>query len=81
MPIFLLVLHVLHVLLPPPPKHANTLHVYNLLSHGRKMYRSMIYSTSSSFSLACLQQDDSGKAVPEIVRTASGKCDALPPVL
>ena len=55
-------------------KHSNTLHVYNLLSHGRKMYRSMIYSTSSSHSLASLTrlEEDDGKILPDSIRNSIG---------
>ena len=53
-------------------RHSHTLHVYNLLSHGRKMFRSMIYSTSSVYSLASLARDDDGKVVPDVVRNAVG---------
>jgi thiol-disulfide isomerase/thioredoxin len=53
-------------------KHINVLHVYNLLSHGRKMYRSLIFSTSSTLSLASLAGDDSGQVVPDFIRNAAG---------
>ena len=47
-------------------------HVYNLLTHGRKMFRSMVFSTSSSLCLASLARDDSNKALPDVVRNAVG---------
>lgn len=54
-------------------KDWNVLHVYNVLSHGRRVFRSQVYTSHSSLSLACLEPSlgDRG-ALPAIVAKQAG---------
>ena len=50
-------------------------HVYNLLSHGRRMYRSLVYTSAARFSLRAMKpchMKDSAKAVPACTRFSAG---------
>mmetsp|Transcript_2150 Transcript_2150/g.2909 ORF Transcript_2150/g.2909 Transcript_2150/m.2909 type:complete len:4480 (+) Transcript_2150:77-13516(+) len=50
-----------------------TLHVFNLLSHGRRVFRSQVYSSQSSLSLACLEPSLGDRApMPPIVAKQAG---------
>jgi len=49
--------------------------VYNLLSHGRRMYRSLVYTSAARFSLRAMKpchMKDSAKAVPACTRFSAG---------
>jgi len=51
----------------------NTLHVYNILSHGRRVFRSQVYSSHSSLSLSCLEPALGDRAaLPGIVAKQAG---------
>ena len=49
--------------------------MYNLLSHGRRMYRSLVYTSAARFSLRAMKpchMKDSSKAVPACTRFSAG---------
>jgi thiol-disulfide isomerase/thioredoxin len=54
--------------------HGGVLHVFNLLSHGRKVYRSLIYSSHASLSRHSLpvNVDPRSGPVPDEVRASAG---------
>jgi len=50
-------------------KERKVVHVYNLLSHGRRMFRSLIYTSDGRFSLQSLQllcTGRTGSVIPEV---------------
>ena len=55
-------------------KHRKLLHMYNLVSHGRKMYRVLVYTSHHGFSLAALSPnfDPKARAVPAIACKQAG---------
>ena len=53
-------------------KEWDVVHVFNLLSHGRRMYRSLIFTSKSQYALHCLPPLLRDKPLPLVIKNAAG---------
>jgi thiol-disulfide isomerase/thioredoxin len=62
-------------------RHHKTVHVFNVLSHGRRMYRQLIYSSNTRFSLEGFEMNalTATRPLPEDVRFSGGNAKEAPP--
>jgi hypothetical protein len=50
----------------------DVVHIYNLVSHGRRMYRSLIFTSKSQFALHCLPPLIRDEPLPLVIKHAAG---------